>query len=82
MASRNTRLANFRLSDPNYLAAQNIRDLEATDDPKAGWMGLISKILRGKMAGDARREGRAAFDAGENKLTNFNKHKKQYGLIF
>ena len=46
MASRNTRLANFRLSDPNYLAAQNIRDLEATDDPKAGWVGLISKVLR------------------------------------
>lgn len=65
MASRNTRLANFRLSDPNYLAAQNIMDLGSTDDPRAGWVGLISKILRGKMAGDARREGRAAFDAQE-----------------
>ena len=73
MASRNTRLANFRLTDPNYLAAQNIMDLGSTDDPRAGWVGLISKILRGKMAGDARREGRAAFDTQETARTDLLK---------
>ena len=61
--ARSTRLANFRLTDPNYLASQRIMGLQ--DDPRAGGLGVVSKIARALMARDAEREGRAAFDTQE-----------------
>jgi hypothetical protein len=48
-------LSKFRLDDENYLAAKRMEELGANIDPKAGWTGLIAKILLGKMAGDEKR---------------------------
>ena len=44
-------LSKFRLDDENYLAAKRMEELGANIDLKAGWTGLIAKILLGKMAG-------------------------------
>ena len=45
-------LSKFRLDDENYLAAKRMEELGANIDLKAGWTGLIAKILLGKMAGE------------------------------
>ena len=69
--ARSTRLANFRLTDPNYLASQRIMGLQ--DDPRAGGLGVVSKIARALMARDSERESKAAFDTQETARTDLLK---------
>ena len=69
--ARSTRLSNFRLTDPNYLASQRIMGLQ--DDPRAGGLGVVSKIARALMARDSEQKSKEAFDTQETARTDLLK---------